>query len=214
MAGLLCSVLRDAYYAVDLASDGEKALEMMAFGEFDLVVLDWEIPGPSGVELLRRWREEGLRIPILMLTVRDEVKDRIDGLEAGADDYLGKPFSVAELLARVRSLLRRREQPKRRELGAGDVRMNCSSHEVTVAGRPVELTPKEFALLEYLLSRNDHVVSRREIENHVWDSPLESSYNVVDVTIHRLRRKIDGDHEKRLLHTVRGAGYVLRSDRS
>lgn len=214
MADLVCDVLRDACYAVDLAMSGDRASDLVDLEEFDLVILDRELPGLSGLELLRTWRSRGLQTPVLMLTVHGEVEDRIEGLDAGADDYLTKPFSVGELLARIRSLLRRREKPLISELRADDLRLNRAQRQVTVAGRPVELSPRELALLEYLLTRKDEVVTRADIETHLWDTSFDSWSNVVNVTIHRLRRKIDGHREKRLLHTVRGAGYVLRSCRS
>lgn len=213
MANLICEVLRDDLYAVDLAQTGEEASEQMAFNDYDLAVLDWSIPAPSGFELLRAWREEGRSLPILMLTGRDTVEDRVEGLDNGADDYLTKPFSFEELLARVRSLLRRRERPVEVTLEAGDLKLDRTKKEVTVGDEPVELSAKQFALLEYLLVRHDEVVSRGDIEEHVWDSAFDSFANVVDVNIHRLRKKIDGDRDARLLHTVRGAGYVLKSRR-
>ena len=213
MAALLRDVLEDACYVVDVASTGGQAEELMATEEYGLVVLDWQIPAPSGLELLRTWRGEKRELPILMLTARGEVRFRVDCLDAGADDYLPKPFSVAELLARVRSLLRRREKPLRTELCVGDVHMNRPKRQVKVNEQLVQLTPKEFALLEFLLTRVDEVVSRAQIESHVWDSAYDSPGNVVDVTIHRLRKKIDGSRKERLLHTVRGAGFVLRSAR-
>lgn len=214
MANMICDALRDACYAVDLACDSEPAMELLDFENFDLIVLDWMLPGTSGLDLLRNWRRQGHQLPILMLSARDEIEDRIGGLDAGADDYLTKPFAVGELLARVRSLLRRRGKSLQTELCAGDLRMSRAQRLVTVAGRAVDLSPKEFALLEYLLSRKEEVVSRTDIETHVWDTAFDSMGNVVDVVIHRLRKKIDGGLEERLLHTVRGAGYVLRSDRT
>jgi DNA-binding response OmpR family regulator len=214
MASLICEVLRDARYAVDLARSGDDASEMMAVYDFDLVVLDWGIPPPSGIELLGGWRREGRSTPVLMLTARDAVADRVGGLDTGADDYLTKPFSFEELLARVRSLLRRREQTLQLTLDAGDLRLDRTRHRVTVAAEPVELSPKEFAVLEYLLTRKDEVVGRNEIEEHAWDEASDPMANVVDVTIHRLRKKVDGGREGRLIHTVRGVGYVLRGERS
>ncbi|RMH21443.1 MAG: DNA-binding response regulator [Acidobacteria bacterium] len=212
-AALICEVLREAYYAVDLAVDGARAAELTSYEDFDLVILDWQIPRPSGLELVHDWRQQGLEMPVLMLTVRDAIEDRVEGLEAGADDYLTKPFSVEELLARVRSLLRRR-MGSLGELAAGDVWMDRCRRQVTVGGQPAKLSAREFALLEYLLMRKDEVVTRAEIENRVWDTRFDTLSNVVDVLVHRLRKKIDADHERRLLHTVHGVGYVLRSERS
>lgn len=210
---VICEVLRDAYYAVDLATSGNQADEWMDIHDFDLVILDWQIPEPDGLELLDKWRQNGHSLPILMLTVRDEVRDLVQGLDAGADDYLTKPFSIAELLARVRTLLRRRTSSSIEELEADDLKMDRSTHLVTVAGNPTELSPKEYSLLEYLLLHKDDVVSRADIESHIWDMAADPVANVVDVTIHRLRRKIDHRRRRRLLHTVRGVGYTLRSHR-
>jgi len=214
MANLLTNVLRDACYAVDRASSGTEAAELVDLEDYDLILLDWQIPEPTGLDLVQTWRRQGLQMPILMLSVRDDVEDRIEGLDAGADDYLTKPFSVGEMLARVRSLLRRREKRLQSQLSAGDLVMDRSRRQVTVAGRPVELSPREFALLEYLLTRKDEVVTRNDIETHVWDASFGSWANVVEVTVHRLRKKIDYGRKDRLLHTVRGAGYVLRRVRS
>ena len=213
LAEAVVDLLRDERYAVDLARDGAIASEHIAVHDYDLVVLDYNIPPPTGIELLREWRDEGRTIPVLMLTARSSVADRVGGLDAGADDYLVKPFDFAELLARVRSLLRRRDKPVETALEAADLHMDRASHQVTVAGQPVELSPKEFALLEYLLSRKDQVVSRGDIEEHVWDSSFDSFTNIIDVLIHRLRKKIDGDREARLIHTVKGAGYRLSGER-
>ncbi len=214
LSELICEVLEGACYAVDPAADGETAAELMEVNDYDLVVLDWVIPAPSGIELLRTWRRQGYSLPILMLTARDAVADRVGGLDDGADDYLTKPFSFVELLARVRSLLRRRDVPLQLVLEAGDLKLYRSKHQVTVAGEPVMLSPKEFAVLEYLLARKDEVVTRIAIEEHAWDEASDPMANVVDVVIHRLRKKIDGGREGRLVHTVRGVGYVLRSQRS
>lgn len=213
LAESVADVLRDERYAVDHAPDGETASEQMAFNDYDLVLLDYNIPPPSGITLLKEWRGEGKATPVLMLTARSAVAERVEGLDAGADDYLVKPFDFAELLARVRSLMRRRDKPIEAALEAGDLRMDRASHEVTVAGKAIELSPKEFALLEYMLARKDQVVSRAEIEEHVWDSSFDSMTNIIDVLVHRLRKKIDGERRERLLHTVKGAGYRLTSER-
>jgi DNA-binding response OmpR family regulator len=213
LAEAVLEVLRAESYAVDHAADGDSASELMAVNAYDAVLLDWTIPPPTGLELLRAWRSQGIQTPVLMLTGRTAVDDRVGGLDSGADDYLVKPFSMAELLARTRSLLRRKPLALQVELAADDVAMDRAARRVTVAGQAVELAPKEFALLEYLLRRRDEVVTRTEIAEHVWDDSFDSLSNVIDVTVHRLRRKIDGDREDRLLHTVKGVGYVLRSGR-
>ncbi len=213
LAEVIHEVLADASYAVDMAGDGEMASELAAVNSYDLVILDWTIPPPTGIELLESWRGEGLTMPVLMLTGRSEVSDRIAGLDSGADDYLTKPFSLEELLARVRSLLRRRERPMVATLAAGDLEMHRAAHRVTIAGDTVTLSPKEFALLEYLLMRQEEVVTRTELSEHVWDDSFDSFSNVVDVTVYRLRKKIDGDRPDRLLHTLKGVGYVLKSER-
>jgi DNA-binding response OmpR family regulator len=214
LAEAIVETLVDERYAVDHAPTGGEASELMAVNAYDLVVLDWSIPPPTGIELLRAWRAAGDPTPVLMLTGRAEVEDRVGGLDTGADDYLTKPFRFAELLARVRSLLRRRARPLQTSLQAGDVEMDRAAKRVTVGGEPVELSAKEFALLEYLLSRRGEVVSRTDISEHVWDDSFDSFSNVIDVTVYRLRRKIDGDRAERLIHTVRGAGYVLRGERA
>ena len=213
MSDLICEALQDACYAVDPAAEGETADELMGVNDYDLVVLDWGIPAPSGIELLRVWRQQGYSMPILMLTGRDTVEDKAGGLDTGADDYLTKPFSFVEMLARVRSLLRRRRVPLQIVLEAGDLRLERSRHLVTVAGSPIALSPKEFAVLEYLLRRKDEVLTRADIEEHAWDEASDPMANVVDVTIHRLRKKVDGERRHKLIHTVRGVGYMLRSER-
>lgn len=214
LAEAVAEVLRDARYAVDLASTGDEADEMMAFNDYDLVLLDWTIPGPSGIELLRQWRGAGLDVPVLMLTGHDSVEDRIDGLDHGADDYLTKPFAFAELLARVRSLLRRRSKTYQGPLEADDLVMDRAAHRVELAGKPVKLSPKEFALLEYLLTRKGEVVSRSDISEHVWDATFDTATNTIEVILHRLRKKVDGARPEKLIHTVKGFGYVLQEERS
>ena len=213
LADALVEVLEDEAYAVDLAPDGATASELMDINEYDGVVLDWSIPPPTGIELLRGWRGRGVETPVLMLTGRGGVEDRVGGLDTGADDYLTKPFSFDELLARVRSLLRRREKALATDLAAGDVSMDRAGHRVTVNGEVIELSPKEFALLEYFLHHPDQVVTRTDLSEHVWDDTFDSLSNVIDVTVHRLRKKIDGSRSDRLLHTIKGVGYMLKSDR-
>jgi len=201
-------------YAVDLARDGETAFESMAINDYDLVVLDWNLPPPTGIELLRMWRRAGNGTPVLMLTAKDRVQDRVDGLDVGADDYLTKPFAFAELLARVRSLMRRREKDLQSELRAGDLLMDRASHRVTRGEQLLQLSPKEFAVLEYLLTRTGRVVRRTELSAHVWNDHTETMSNVIDVLVHRLRKKIDGGRETKLLQTIVGVGYMLEAGRS
>jgi DNA-binding response OmpR family regulator len=216
LAAGLAEALEDELYAVDSARTGAAADEMAAVSDYDLVILDWSIPSPSGVELLERWRSRGLAVPVLMLTGRKALEDRVVGLDAGADDYLTKPFAVAELLARVRSLLRRRDRPLQ-PLDAGDLTLDRAARRVTVADTPVRLTPKEFGVLEYLLAHRGRAVSRQELGEHVWDHAWDPVSNSLDVIIYRLRKKIDGDRAEeagRLLHTVPGVGYRLSAERS
>ncbi len=213
LAQALVEALEGECYAVDQAHDGETASELADVNAYDLIVLDWTIPPPTGIELLRAWRREGRETPVLMLTGHSAVPDRVDGLDTGADDYITKPFSLAELLARVRSLLRRREKPLQATLAAGDLEMDRAARRVTVAGRPVDLSPKEFGLLEYFLTHKEQVVTRTQLSEHVWDDSFDSFGNVIDVTVHRLRKKIDGEREDRLLHTLKGVGYVLKNQR-
>jgi DNA-binding response OmpR family regulator len=213
LADALAEGLRDESYAVDVALRGSEAEERMAVNAYDLVILDWTIPAPSGLDLLRRWRAEGNDTPVLMLSGRADLADRVDGLDTGADDYLTKPFAFDELLARARSLLRRRSRPLVAALTAADVEMDRGAHTVRVAGHPIELSPKEFAVLEYLLAHKGEVVSRTELAEHVWDDSFDAMSNVIDVILYRLRRKIDGDHEEKLLQTLKGVGYRLRDRR-
>jgi DNA-binding response OmpR family regulator len=212
LAAAVVEALEDEVYTVDAAASGAVADELMASRDYDLVVLDWTIPPPTGLELLRRWRSAGLEVPVLMLTGRGSVGDRVSGLDEGADDYLTKPFAVAELLARVRTLLRRRERAPQ-PLLAGDLAMDRAARSVAVGGVPLRLTPREFGVLEYLLARRDQAVSRQELGEHVWDHTFEAMSNTVDVIVSRVRRKIDGDRDERLLHTVPGVGYLLASQR-
>lgn len=213
LAEAVVEALQDQSYAVDRAADGATAAELAEVNQYDLIVLDWTLPkGPSGLELLARWRRAGMQTPVLMLTGRKEVGDRVDGLDSGADDYLTKPFSFEELAARVRSLLRRRER-QLKTMTAGDVELDRASRIVRVAGQEIELAPKEFGILEYLLTRIGETVTRTELSEHVWDESFDAMSNVIDVLVYRLRKKIDGGRDQKLLHTIKGVGYVLKSRR-
>jgi len=215
LAEALVDALTDEHHAVDHAADGPRASELFAIHDYDLVILDWSIPPPSGGELLQSWRAEGRTTPVLMLTgSKTSVSDKVSGLDIGADDYLTKPFAFAEVRARVRSLLRRRDKPVKTLLRAADLLLDPTARSAGLAGDPIHLSPKEFALLEYLLNRVDEVVDRGELAEHVWDEASDPSSNVVDVLIHRLRKKIDGNRAEKLLRTIPGVGYMLQSERS
>lgn len=214
LADAITEALEEEHYAVETVTTGEEADRHMSNGGFDLVILDWKIPPPDGIELLRRWRGRGVETPVLMLTGVNGIPERVDALDTGADDFLPKPFAFAELLARVRSLLRRRQRPLQPSLEAGDLSMDRASGTVTLRDSPVVLSPREFALLEYLLLHRDEVVSRQQLAERVWGEEEQPQSNLVDVTVHRLRRKVDSKRKAKLIHTVKGVGYILRSERA
>jgi two-component system copper resistance phosphate regulon response regulator CusR len=209
VAGFIAKGLREQSYAVDLAGDGEKALYQAAVNHYDLVILDVMLPLKNGYAVCRELRSAGFREPILMLTARDAVDDRVAGLDAGADDYLVKPFDFKELLARLRALSRRSGVPRAEILQVADLSLNAASHAVTRAGRSINLTAKEYALLEFLVLHQDRVVGREDIARHVWDESFDAFTNVIDVYIKRLRAKLDSPGAARLIHTRRGEGYIL-----
>jgi two-component system copper resistance phosphate regulon response regulator CusR len=202
--------LQEAAFAVDLAVDGDEALYQTSINEYDLVILDVMIPVKNGFEVCKEMREQGLQIPVLMLTARDAVKDRIEGLDAGADDYLTKPFAYGELLARIRALLRRKEKQfvvSRIEIG--DLEIDTHSQRVWRAGKEIMLTTKEFTVLEYFARNAGRVIGRAELSEHCWDETYDPFTNSIEVFVSRLRKKIDPDEQIPLLHTKRGAGYIL-----
>ncbi len=203
--------LADHSWAVDLAATGEDALYHASINPYDVIVLDVMIPAPDGLEVCRRLRQSDCTAPILMLTARDALEDKLKGFDSGADDYLTKPFDFPELEARLQALLRRRKEPRPLVVEISDLRIDTRSREVTRGGRRIDLTAKEYSLLEYLGVNAGKVVSRGEILEHVWDEMLDPMSNVIEVIVNRLRRKLDRDVPARLLHTVRGAGYVLRT---
>jgi two-component system copper resistance phosphate regulon response regulator CusR len=201
--------LREQAYAVDVASHGAEALEQAEINSYDLIILDVMLPGLNGFAICRRLREAGQTVPILMLTARDAVEDRVAGLDHGADDYLTKPFQFRELLARMRALLRRPVELKPAQLAVADLTLDTGTQTAKRAGRAISLTHKEYALLEFLVRNAGRVVGRAEIAEHVWDEQFDPFSNLIEVYVNRLRRKIDGPKEMPLLHTRRGAGYLL-----
>jgi two-component system copper resistance phosphate regulon response regulator CusR len=201
--------LTEQSYAVDVATSGEEVLYNASISVYDGIILDVIIPPPDGFEVCRRLRAEGSHTPILMLTARDLVSDRIGGLDAGADDYLVKPFEFGELLARVRALLRRTGQPQKPVLTIGGLVIDTRSHRVELDGAALPLTTKEYALLEYLARNAGQIAGREEIADHVWNQDFDPFSNLIEVYINRLRRNMEKVSTKKLIHTIRGAGYML-----
>lgn len=207
VASFIAKGLREQSYAVDVAGDGGRALHLAAVNQYDLVILDVMLPVRNGHAVCRELRASSFRSPILMLTARDSVDDRVAGLDSGADDYLIKPFDFKELLARLRALLRRSGPPRPEVLRVAEIAINTASHAVTCAGRPVALTAKEYALLEFLVLHRDRVMGREQISQHVWDESFDPLTNIIDVYIKRLRVKLES--AGRLIRTRRGEGYML-----
>lgn len=212
MNALLVKQLNDAHYSVDGCLNGNDALDYLAGGAYDAVVLDVMLPGVDGLEVLRRRRAAGDKTPVLLLTARDGVADRVRGLDSGADDYLVKPFALAELLARLRVLIRRRSDQVSDVIAVGDLRVDCAARTAARGGQNIALSAREFAVLEYLARNAGVVLSRERISQGVWNYDYEGGSNVVDVYIRYLRKKIDEGRDRRLIHTVRGVGYVLREE--
>jgi DNA-binding response OmpR family regulator len=211
----LCAVIKrgllEEAYAVDLAYDGEEGEYLGEVNPYDLIILDIMLPNKDGIEVCRELRAKKVNTPILMLTAKDTVEDRVKGLDTGADDYLVKPFAFNELLARVRAMLRREGMSKSPELRVGDLTLNTLTRQVWRGQRPIELTTKEYVILEYFMRHPNVVVTRTMVEEHAWDYDFDSLSNLVDVYIRRLRRKIDTEGDDSLIQTVRGAGYRLKA---
>ena len=209
VAAFIARGLREQAYAVDVSGNGEQALYQASVNEYDLVILDVMLPVKDGYQVCRELRAAGFRAPILMLTARDAVDDRVEGLDSGADDYLTKPFDFKELLARLRALRRRSAELRPAVAHVADLTLNTASHAVERGGRAVSLTAKEYALLEFLVLNAGRVVGREPIAEHVWDESFDPFSNVIDVYVKRLRAKLDTGYSRRLIHTRRGEGYIL-----
>jgi DNA-binding response OmpR family regulator len=212
LAGYLRRGLEESAWTVDVSGTVEDAWRLVLLNPYDLVVLDLGLPGADGRELLRRVREAGMNIPVLILTARGSVEDRVAGLNAGADDYLSKPFAFSELVARVHALLRRGREQRASALRVGDLQLDPLTRQAQRGRRAIELTAREFNVLEYLMRHAGEVVTRIMLAEHVWGDHYDSLSNLIEVFVNRLRKKLEADGAPRLLHTVRGAGYVMRED--
>lgn len=209
---LITRRLEDEHYAVDSVYDGTSALDYLNSADYDIAVLDIMMPGLDGISVVKQYRQAGGAAPVLFLTARDSVSDRVTGLDSGADDYLVKPFSFQELLARLRALVRRKNENRKSTLEIADLCVDLYSRKVTRGAREIDLSSKEFAILEFLMMNEGRVLERESIRTHVWSWDYDGESNVVDVYIRFLRKKIDDGFEKKLIHTVRGAGYMIKDD--
>jgi heavy metal response regulator len=212
VASFIKKGLEEEGYAVDVAADGEEGLAIALACVHDLIILDIRLPKMDGLRVLQALRQDHVTAPVLLLTVRATIEDKVLGLDAGADDYLTKPFAFQELVARVRALLRRRAETEPTILRISDLTLDPARRTVTRAGEKIDLTPREFALLDYFMRNSGRVLTRTMIAEHVWDYSFDTSTNVIDVYVNYLRRKIDSRRAPKLLHTVRGVGYVLKAE--
>jgi len=210
VASFIKKGLEEELYNVDIALNGKDGLELALDDEYDLIISDIMMPLMNGFQLVKELRNNKIETPILLLTVKDSIKDKVEGLDCGADDYLTKPFAFEELVARVRALLRRKENQKSNILSLLDLEMDLVLHKVMRAKNEITLTPKEYSILEYLLRNKNKIVSRTKLIEHVYDIHFDSGTNVIDVYINKLRAKIDEGFEKQLIHTVRGVGYIIK----
>lgn len=210
---IIAKQLKASGYSVDCAFNGEEAYDLISMTDYDAAVFDVMMPKIDGFSLLRKIRNEGNNLPVLFLTARDSIEDRVEGLDIGADDYLVKPFAFEELLARIRVLIRKNSVSNSNVITVADLTVDISKRRVTRGGREISLSAKEYELLQYLAVNNGIVLSREKIEDHIWNYDYEGGTNVVDVYIRYLRKKIDDGFDKKLIHTVRGMGYVLREEK-
>jgi len=210
LANLIKEGLEDEGYSIDVAYDGEEGLYLALNEPYDLIILDIMLPKRDGIEIAKTVRSKDIKTPILMLTAKDTVEDKVLGLDSGADDYLTKPFSFDELLARMRAVLRRAFGEAKNIVKVADLELNLDTHEVKRSGKVIDLTSKEYTLLEYLVLNKNKLLSRTDIIEHIYDYNYDFDSNVIDVLVARLRRKIDKDFDKKLIHTVRGVGYMVK----
>ncbi|MEQ8189295.1 MAG: response regulator transcription factor [Candidatus Eremiobacterota bacterium] len=210
VARFISKGLTEESYAVDVAYDGEEGLFLAEVNDYDLIILDIMLPKKDGFEVLKTLRNKGVATPVIMLTARDEIESKVHGLDLGADDYMTKPFAFSELMARIRAIMRRKQEKADNRLQLGDLVIDAVTRTVTRGNKPVELTNKEYALLEYFIRNPGRVLSRTMIAEHVWDYQFDPMTNVIDVYVNYLRQKIDRGFEKKLIHTIRGVGYVIR----
>lgn len=210
---IIAKQLKASGYSVDCAFNGEEAYDLIGMTDYDAAVFDVMMPKIDGFALLKKIRNEGSNLPVLFLTARDSIEDRVEGLDIGADDYLVKPFAFEELLARIRVIIRKNSVSKSNIISVADLTVDISSRKVTRNGKDISLSAKEYELLQYLAVNNGIVLSREKIEDHIWNYDYEGGTNVVDVYIRYLRKKIDDGFDKKLIHTVRGMGYVLREEK-
>jgi len=212
VASFIKKGLEEEYYSVDVAFDGKEGSKLALNEEYDLIILDLMLPYKDGISILKEIRNEKIFTPVLILTARDTVQDKVNGLDTGADDYLSKPFSFEELLARIRALLRRNSLEKNNYLQAGDLKLDIEKHKIFRNDVEIILTPKEFAVLEYLLRNKNRVISRTKLSEHIYEFHFDPETNVIDVFINKLRNKIDKGFEKQIIQTVRGVGYLIKDD--
>jgi DNA-binding response OmpR family regulator len=210
LLSIITKRLKEEGYGVDSAKDGREGENYLSSAEYDCIILDIMIPFQDGLTLLRKIRARNISAPVLLLTAKDSIDDRVTGLDSGADDYLVKPFSFDELLARVRAMLRRHKDKKNTILSVGDLEMDTITREVQRGGKAIELTSKEYSILEYFLRNKNRVLTKSQIAEHVWNYDFEYNSNIVEVYVRYLRRKMDEEFENKLIHTIRGGGYVIK----
>ncbi len=210
VASFIKKGLEEEYFAVDIAYDGKEGLKLITSEEYDVIIMDIMLPYLDGISLIKEIRNRNILTPVLMLTVKDSLNDKVEGLNSGADDYLTKPFAFEELLARLRALLRRNEKSKTSILKVGDLVLDLQSHKVLRNNQEIILTPKEYSILEYLMRNSNKVISRTKLIEHVYDYHFDTETNIIDVYINKVRTKIDNNFDKPLIHTIRGIGYILK----